>query len=99
MADEGNGSSGVVWFFAGAAIGAAIALLYAPASGEETRRKIADGRSALGESGKEVFERGRELYERGRQLADEAADMFERGRKLVEGAASNMQKRPEHAEE
>jgi gas vesicle protein len=35
MAQE-NGDK-VVWFLAGAAIGAAIALLYAPASGEETR--------------------------------------------------------------
>ena len=72
----------VVWFLAGAAIGAAIALLYAPASGEETRTKLLEkaneGRDLLGD-------RGRELYSKGKGMADEAADMLERGRKIVEG--------------
>jgi len=93
MADESNGSF-VVWLLAGAAIGATIALLYAPASGKETRKRIVKkteaGRSALAESGKDVIERGREMYERGRKLADEAAELFERGRKLVESTASNL---------
>jgi len=35
-----DNTSKLVWFLAGAAIGSAIALLYAPASGDETRRKI-----------------------------------------------------------
>ena len=92
MAEDVGGK--VVWFVAGAAIGAAVALLYAPASGEETRKKIADttgaGRDALAQSGKEMIDRGREMYERGRKIADEAADMFDRGKKLVEGAAGNL---------
>jgi gas vesicle protein len=87
MAQE-NGDK-VVWFLAGAAIGAAIALLYAPASGEETRAKLAEkaseGRDLLGERGRELMERGRELYTKGKGMADEAAEMLERGRKLVEG--------------
>jgi len=86
MADN---TSKLVWFLAGAALGAAIATLYAPAAGAETRRKIAaktaEGRETLLESGKELIERGRELYEMGRQIADEAAELFERGRKLVHG--------------
>jgi len=79
----------VVWFLAGAAIGAAIALLYAPASGEETRAKLlekaSEGGGALGDRGRDLMERGRELYSKGKTMADEAADMFERGRKIVEG--------------
>lgn len=79
----------VVWFLAGAAIGAAIALLYAPASGEETRSRILDkandGRELLGDSGRDLMDRGRELYSKGKGMADEAAEIFERGRKLVEG--------------
>ena len=79
----------VVWFLAGAAIGAAIALLYAPASGEETRAKLLDkaneGRDLLGERGRDLMDRGRELYSKGKGMADEAAEMLERGRKLVEG--------------
>lgn len=84
-----DNSNRVVWFLAGAALGAAIAMLYAPAAGAETRRKILaktqEGRESLLESGRELFERGRELYEKGRQIADEAAELFERGRKLVHG--------------
>lgn len=93
MADQENGAK-VVWFMAGIAIGATIALLYAPAAGEVTRRKIArkteQGRTALTDSGKEMVERGREMYEKGRRLADDAAEMFERGRKIVESTAANL---------
>ncbi len=93
MADQDYGSK-VVWFMAGIAVGATVALLYAPASGEDTRRQIArkaqKGRDALADSGSDLIDRGREMYERGRKLADEAADMFERGRKIVESTASNL---------
>ena len=93
MADQDYGNK-VVWFVAGVAIGSTIALLYAPASGRETRRKLGrkaeEGRDALAESGREMFDRGREMYERGRKLAEDAADMFERGRKIVEGTAANL---------
>ena len=79
----------VVWFLAGAAIGAAIALLYAPATGEETRAKLLEkaneGRDVLGERGRDLMDRGRELYSKGKGMADEAADLLERGRKIVEG--------------
>jgi gas vesicle protein len=82
-----NGTK-VVWFVAGVAIGAAIALLYAPQSGEVTRRKIRrrteEGREALSAGGRDLLEKGRELYDKGRQIADDAAEMFERGRKLVQ---------------
>lgn len=94
MADEDNGGK-LVWFIAGAAVGAAIAILYAPAPGQETRRKLAvkadEGRQALADQGRDLYERGKEMYDRGRKLADEAAEMFERGRKLVEGVAGNFQ--------
>jgi gas vesicle protein len=78
-----------VWFVAGAAIGASIALLYAPQSGKETRRVIKkrtrEGRETLVESSRDLVDKGRELYEKGLRVADEAADMIERGRRLVEG--------------
>lgn len=94
MADEDNGGK-LVWFIAGAAVGAAVALLYAPAAGSEMRRKLAEktdqGRQALADQGRDLFERGKDMYDRGRKLADEAADMFERGKKLVEGVAGGMQ--------
>jgi gas vesicle protein len=93
MADESAGGK-VVWFMAGIAIGATVALLYAPASGAQTRRKIVkktqEHRDAVADSGREMLERGKEMYERGRKLADDAAEMFERGRKIVESTASNL---------
>jgi gas vesicle protein len=90
MAEEDNGVK-LAWFVAGAAIGAAVALLFAPQTGEQTRRLIGDkakeGRDALADSGRDMMDRGRDLYERGRKMADEAAEMFERGRKIVDRAA------------
>ena len=47
---EPEGSSPVGWFVLGAAIGAGLALLFAPGSGEETRRKL--GRQAKRLKGK-----------------------------------------------
>ncbi len=95
MADENGSSTGILWFVAGVAVGASISILFAPASGAETRKQIAKkteaGRAVLAESGKDMLERGKELFERGRELADEAAEMFEKGRKLVENTAANLQ--------
>jgi gas vesicle protein len=77
------------WFVAGAVLGGAVALLYAPKSGKETRdfinKKKDEGKEALSETGKEVFDKGREIYDKGKQIADDAADLFERGRRLVRG--------------
>jgi len=81
--------SKLIWFLAGAALGAGVALLYAPYEGEHTRRLIKRnarrGREYLEDNGRELMERGRELYDRGRQLADEAAEMLEHGREIVGG--------------
>src|SRR5579883_552963 len=77
------------WFLAGAVIGAAVAVLYAPKSGRETRQFIADttqrGKDAVMESSQNVVDAGRDFYERGRKLVEDAADLFDRGRKLMRG--------------
>ena len=88
MASEDQGMN-AGWFILGAALGAAVALLYAPQSGKDTRKFIAKktekSKEALLGSSKEALDRGKELFDRGRELADEAAEIFERGRKLVRG--------------
>jgi gas vesicle protein len=88
MADQDE-SGKLGWFLAGAVLGGAVALLYAPKSGKETRefinKKTSEGKEVLAETGKEVFEKGREVYDKGKQIADDAADLFERGRRLVRG--------------
>jgi gas vesicle protein len=98
MAKDYDGSN-LIWFLTGAAIGASIALLYAPQSGEETRQLIGEkaraGKDALADTSRDLVERGREFYERGRRMADEAAELMERGRRIVdradESAAEAMQ--------
>ncbi len=84
-----NSGSGYGWFLAGAVLGAAIAVLYAPKSGKDTRgligKKADEGRDSLAETSKELMDKSKELYERGRQIAEEAAELFERGRQLVRG--------------
>jgi gas vesicle protein len=86
---ENQDDSRVVWFLAGAALGATVALLFAPQSGEETRRRIkskaAEGREAIGESGRDLAGKSRELFEKGKRLADEAAEIFDRGRRMAQG--------------
>jgi len=95
-----NNSDKLVWFLAGSAIGAAIALLYAPQSGEDTRRYLGkqarrsrraleDATEDLTERGRDLYEKGRRVaddaYEKGRRIADDAVEMFERGKRIVEG--------------
>ena len=86
---EEEGVSKLAWFLTGAAIGAAVALLYAPKSGKDTREYIArqteKGRALVNETSRDVADASREMFERGRKLVEDAADLFERGRKLVRG--------------
>ena len=83
-----NNGEGVLWFCAGAALGATIAILYAPHSGDHTRRKIRivarTSADKMAEQGRQLKDMGRDLYDRGRKLADDANSMFERGRKLID---------------
>ena len=82
-----NGNFG--WFVAGAAIGAAAALLLAPKSGKDTRKYLSkqtkSTRDAMESSGRDMMDRGKDLYDRGRKIVEDAGDLFERGRKLVQG--------------
>ena len=84
MANNGNSAGGVLVAFAiGAIAGAAVALLFAPATGEETRRKLSEkareGREraeSMAREGREYFNRQRDnltaAVERGREAFDQA---------------------------
>ena len=48
MANNGNFS--LLTFLAGAAVGAGVALLLAPSTGEETRRKLVEGARRVGQN-------------------------------------------------
>jgi gas vesicle protein len=82
MSDEhGSGASVILAFLLGGLTGAAVALLYAPRPGRETREM-------LGERLREGAERGRELRDkavaRGREMLDDASDYVERQKENLE---------------
>jgi gas vesicle protein len=84
MAND-NGGAGTVMlaFVVGALTGAAVALLYAPASGEETReylgQKAREGRARA----RDAVEQGRDAYQRQREVLSSAV---ERGREAFQQA-------------
>jgi gas vesicle protein len=88
-ANDMDEDSKLGWFIAGVAVGAAVALLYAPKAGKDTRKYLGKtaqhSRDAVEASGRELMDKGKELYERGKEIAEDAADLFERGKKLVQG--------------
>jgi gas vesicle protein len=82
--DEGAGAGSILLaFILGAVSGAAVALLYAPATGRETRE-------FLGEKAREGRERAAEASERGRQALNQGRDTLshaiERGREAYQQA-------------
>lgn len=84
MANETNtGATVMLAFVVGALTGAAVALLFAPASGEETReylgQKAREGRARA----REAMEQGRDVYQRQREHLSSAV---ERGREAFQQA-------------
>lgn len=80
--DEGAGGGTVMLaFLVGAVAGAALALLYAPATGEDTR-------DYLGQKAREGRERANDLAQKGRQAFSEGretlATAIERGREAYQ---------------
>jgi len=80
--ERDTGSSGVIMsFLLGALSGAALAILFAPRSGRETRE-------ILGEKLRESAERSRQLgqraVEKGKEVAEEASSYVERGREALD---------------
>ena len=68
MARDDGRAAGVVIvaFVLGAITGAAVALLTAPATGEETRRKLSERAREGKNTFNSAFERGREAYQQAR---------------------------------
>jgi gas vesicle protein len=83
MSDERGAGGVLVAFVLGAIAGAAVALLVAPASGEETRRK-------LGEKAREGRDKANEAARKGgeflRNQRDGLTSAFERGKEAFEQA-------------
>jgi gas vesicle protein len=79
--DEGSAATVVLAFLVGAVSGAALALMFAPATGEETRKFLKDKAREGRDRANEAMEKGREVVKEGREALSEA---FERGREVYE---------------
>jgi gas vesicle protein len=85
MAQDNNVGAGTIMvaFVFGAITGAAVALLFAPASGEETREYLGQKARESGARAREALNEGREFYE---QQREGVANAIERGREAFQGA-------------
>jgi len=86
MANNDNGASILVAFIAGAAVGAAVALLFAPATGEETREY-------LGQRAREGRDRAADAARQGRELKnqrDNVTTAFDRARQQFQNAGEEQ---------
>jgi gas vesicle protein len=82
--DNGRGAGSVLLaFIAGAVAGAAVALLYAPATGRETRELVAEKAREGRERATDAAAKGREAVARGRETLATAID---RGREAYQQA-------------
>lgn len=78
-------SNGAMMFMAGAVVGAAIALLMAPASGEETRRRLGESARRVRDEAKNrvghVRETISELREDAKSAIEQGRETFSQGRR------------------
>jgi gas vesicle protein len=85
MAD--NVGSKITYFLVGMGVGALVGVLFAPKSGEETRRFLSDkadeGRDYAQKKARELRERADDLIERGKETANKHKDTISAA---VEGA-------------
>ncbi|OFW30894.1 MAG: hypothetical protein A3H97_19225 [Acidobacteria bacterium RIFCSPLOWO2_02_FULL_65_29] len=82
--DEGSGAGSVLLaFIIGAVSGAALALLYAPASGDETRKYLGQKAREGRDRAAEAVEKGREVVKEGRETLAQAV---ERGKEVYQQA-------------
>ena len=85
---QGNGGGMLVAFIAGAITGAAVALLFAPATGEETREY-------LGQRAREGKDRAVEAAKQGREILNKQRDnlttAFDRARDQYHSARETEQ--------
>ena len=81
----------VAYFAAGLGFGAAIALLFAPESGEETRKRIVEkaqeGKDYVASKGQEIRKHAEELVDQGKEMVSKQkarlADALESGKQAA----------------
>lgn len=89
---DNNGGSNLAFFLAGLGVGAALALLFAPKSGEETRdylaQKAGEGRDYVTSKGRDLRRQAEDLVERGKdvvtQQKEQLAAAFDAGKQAYQ---------------
>jgi len=94
MSDEKHGFLGVVFtFLTGAALGAGLALVFAPQTGEETRKKIKDFSEKMADEVKENYEKlnkeTQKAIETVKTTSEKAVSQI---KTAIEGAAEGINK-------
>jgi gas vesicle protein len=94
--EQDNGDK-LIWLLVGAALGATVALLYAPQSGDHTRKLIArkarKGRDLVVEQGGDMIDKGRELVvEHGGDLIEKGRGLYKQGRRVADEAANLVER-------
>jgi gas vesicle protein len=102
---NGRGISTGTALLVGAAVGAGLALLYAPRSGRETRHQLSEGASRLRERANDAYgtvsararrtaDRARdvagEVQNKGKYVVDRARDAYRQTRREFESAAQDV---------
>lgn len=87
--DDSVGAGGIMLaFLVGAVAGAAVALLFAPASGDETRQFLNEKAREGRERAAEAARQGRDMFSRQRETV---ASAIERGREAYQQAREKEQ--------
>jgi gas vesicle protein len=94
MSDERHSAFGtLVTFLTGAALGAGLALLFAPQSGEETRKKIKDVSDKVSDDVKENYEKvskeAQKAIENVKTASEKAINQM---KTFIDGAKDNLKK-------
>lgn len=93
MSEERSGFSGLVTFLTGVAIGAGLALLYAPQSGEETRKKLKDSYDKVSDDVKESYEKfSKEAQKAIEAIKSTSEKTVTQIKSFLEGAKDGMKK-------
>ncbi|WP_136513218.1 MULTISPECIES: YtxH domain-containing protein [Geomonas] len=103
MADRDNKVMvGALMLLAGGIIGAGVALLYAPQSGQKTRKDISRYAKKARRKGEEALEAVEDFTEQVTDMAeamgDRAAEILDRGKDMAYGAKKNLLKALEDGE-
>ncbi len=93
MSSDNSGVSGLLGFLTGAAIGAGLALLFAPQSGKETREQIKDASGKVAEDVKVNYDKvAKEAKKSIDQVKAAAESAIENVKSFVDGAKEGLKK-------